>query len=325
MTMSTDGAPSPGHDDDTRAATTSQDSDKRAEHAAPQQASQNDAGSQQRPESLTREEYADAMRESGPPIQRSQDGHQVDGSEIRGQADLEARRLADQGPAEPYDREAHGTGMRAEPVERERADLTVADPPARGQDADDMRGSDPDTRADGALASAVSGDGTGRPPADDGADAAASAVTHFHAEFKDRPMDLYTDGARWAVADQVRVEGTVAGTAGTPDRPPTGEELVDSAGEDSSRLEKLRREMYRESDDLLDGLEKNANVANDIFSHPPASSYQTTPADGPYISEAQHHGIDAGTIATSAFVLGVLIDRGIRSIVQHFKEHARGE
>lgn len=265
MTMSIDGTPSSGQDDDTGAATASSDRDRRAEQAGAQQASTTDARGQQRPESLTREEYADAMRESGPPIQGSRDGQQAaDDGEPGGQADL-------------------GAG-----------------------------------RADGR-------DGTGGPPADGETDAAASAVTHFHGEFKGRPLDLYTDGTRWASADQARGEDTVGETADILDRPPAGEELVDSAGDDSSRLERFRRELYRESDDALDSLEKNANLVHDVFSHPPTSSYEVTPADGPYISETQHSGIDAGSIATAAFVLGVVIDRGVRSVVQHYKEHARGE
>jgi hypothetical protein len=177
-------------------------------------------------------------------------------------------------------------------------------------------------RADDHLDSGTPGDGTGRSSAEND----ATAVTHFHSEFRGRPMDLYTDGTRWAAPDQVRVENTVAGTAGIPDRsPPSGEELVDSAGEDSSRLERFRRELYKTSDDAVDTVEKDANLVHDAFWHPPTSSYQVTPVDGPYISEAQHSGIDAGTVATAAFVVGVLIDRGVSSFVQHYKEHAKGE
>jgi len=114
MTMSVDSAASSTQDDGIRAATASQDGDRRAEHAVPQQAGQNDARAQQRPESLTREEYADAVRESGPPIQRSWDAQQADGSEPRSRADLDVKSPAGREPAEPHDREAHGIGMRAD-------------------------------------------------------------------------------------------------------------------------------------------------------------------------------------------------------------------
>jgi len=246
--MSVDGIPSSGHVDDTRAATASQDGDRRAEHAVPQQASRNEARAQQRPESLTREEYADAMRRSAP-----------------------------------------------------------------------------SGRSDDDFGSGTPVDGTGRAPADDQANATVSVVTHFHSEFKGRPMDLYTDGTRWAAADQVGIEDTVGGTADIPDPSPSGEELVDSAGEDSSRLERFRRELYKSSDDAVDAVEKDANLVHDSFSRPPTSSYQVTPVDKPYISEAQHSGIDAGSIATAVFVLGLVIDRGVSSFVQHYKEHARKE
>jgi hypothetical protein len=63
---------------------------------------------------------------------------------------------------------------------------------------------------------------------------------------------------------------------------PTGEELVDSAGEDSSRLERLRRYVDEESDDEIHVLEKDMNVVHDVFSHPPTSSYGGTRASLTY-------------------------------------------
>jgi hypothetical protein len=283
MTMGIDSTPSPpaaGHDD-TRAVTSSPDGASRTEQPAAQQGSPGDARSQQRPESLTRVEYADAVRENGPPIQGARD--------------------------------VHVTGPRTEPGEDEHADRTGTDPPARGPAADGTRESSSGARSGSDVASEESGDGT------------ASAVTRFHAEFRGHPIDLYTDGTRWAAGDQARSGDTVAGKAEIPDHPPTGEELVESADEDAPRAERFRRELYRESDDIVDNVEKNVNDLHDIFSHPPTSSYETTPADGPHISAAQHSGIDAGAIATTVFVLGVAIDRGVRGLVQHYKEHARGE
>jgi len=283
--MSIDGTPSPSQD----AGTAAHDGDRQPEQAAAQQASAADASSRPRSDSPSREEYADAVRESGPPIPQARGG--FDDHAATGRKDHGAERPADHEPVELDARQTRRAGMQAEPGERERAEPEDAS----------------------------------RSPAGDRTDAAASAVTHFHGEFKGRPIDHYTDGTRWSAPDQVRGENVVGISPGVPDLPPTGEELVESAGEESPRLERLRREMYRESDDLLDGLEKNANLTSDIFSRPPTSSYQTTPADRPYISEAQHSGIDAGTVATAAFVVGVLIDRGVSSLVQHYKEHARRE
>lgn len=280
MTMSADSAASPNQD----AGTAVHDGNRRPEQTAAQQAS-TDVPRQQRPELPSREEYADATRGSGPPIQARGDPQCLNDREPADEGNLRTERPADHGPSELDDREAHRADTQAVSGEREHVG----------------------------------------PETEDGIDAAASPVTHFHSEFKGRPIDLYTDGTRWAEADQPRGENVVGVSPGLPDLPPTGKELVDSAGEDSPRLERLRREMYRESDDLLDGLEKNANLTSEIFSHPPTSSYQVTPVDGPYISEAQHSGVDAGSVATTAFVLGVLIDRAVGSVVQHYKEHAGRE
>ena len=149
------------------------------------------------------------------------------------------------------------------------------------------------------------------------------AVTHFHSEFKDQPLDLYTDGTRWAAADTPRAQDTVSEKGEIPDRLPAGVELVDSAGESASLMERLRRGVYEEADDETDGLEKGASLAHDVFSHPPTSSYEGTPSQ-PHISEAQHSGIDVGSAATALFTLGLVIDRAIHWAAGHYDKNARG-
>jgi hypothetical protein len=152
----------------------------------------------------------------------------------------------------------------------------------------------------------------------------AVAVTHFHGEFKDQQLDLYTDGTRWAAADTPRTQDTVSEKGEIPDRLPTGKELLDSAGADSSRLERFRHKLYEQSDDALDNLEKNTNIAYDIFSHPPTSSYETTPTPEPHIYEAQHSVMDPGTVATAIFTFGLVIDRAVHWAVGHYDKHAKG-
>lgn len=305
MTVSVDSAPSPdaGEQPDGSAASGSYDA-AQAEQSATSQPDGQDTGSQPRAEALTREEYADAMRESGPPMQDSQDGHDADdGSESHEHAHTEAEPPADQGPAGTGDREAHDIGTHADTGEPERADVTEAEPRTREEYADAMR-------PDGEQA----GD---RSPA-------AASVTHFHGEFKGRPLDLYTDGTRWAAADTPNMEETVTEKGDTPDRPPTGEELTENAEEGSSLLERLRREVYEESDDEIDILEKDANLVHDVFSRPPTGSYEGTSPNQPYIHGAQHSGIDAGSVATAVFTLGLVIDRAARWVMQHYENQAKG-
>lgn len=232
--MSIDGTSNRTSDDETPASTR-ENGDTRAEQAGGQQASPDDDRGHRRAETRTREEYADAIRASGP------DGDHQEGSPDSG---------AEQ------DRDASGT------------------------------------------------------------------VTHFHSEFKDRPLDLYTDGTRWAAAETPRTQETVNEKGDIPDQLPTGEELVDSAGESSSLLERLRHGVYEESDNETDVLEKEANLAHDVFSRPPTSSYEGTPSQ-PHIYATQHPGIDAGTAATAIFTVGLVIDRTVHWAMGYYDKHAK--
>jgi hypothetical protein len=305
--MSVDSVPEAGGGEqpDGSAASGSYDA-AQAEQAATAQPGGQDNGSQPRAEALTREDYADAMRENGPPIQETQDGHPAgDSSESPEHADTEAEPRADHGPNETDDRAVPDTGNpAADSGEPERAVAAEAEPRTRDEYADAMRPDD----AQAADAST-----------------AAPSVTHFHGEFKGQPLDLYTDGTRWAAADTPSVEETVSEKGDTPDQPPAGEELADDADEDSSSLlERLRREVYEESEDEIDILEKDANLVHDVFSRPPTGSYEGTSPDLPYIHGAQHSGIDAGSVATAVFTLGLVIDRAARRVMQHYENRAKG-
>lgn len=103
----------------------------------------------------------------------------------------------------------------------------------------------------------------------------ATAVTHFHGEFKARRLDLYTDGDRWASADSSRREQTAAEKGDMPGHLPTGQELVDSAADNNpAKADRIRSKLYEQSDDVLDTLEKNANIGESIFARPPTGSYE---------------------------------------------------
>jgi hypothetical protein len=202
-------------------------------------------------------------------------------------------------------------------------------------DANDDRGPQrAETRSREEYAEAVRGNGhpdgldaqaadSGTGPARD-VKPAGRAVSHFHSEFKDQSLDLYTDGSRWAAADTPRTQDLVSEKADIPDRLPTGEELVDSAGENSSLLERLRRGVYEESEDEADSLDKSANLAHDVFSHPPTSSYEATPSPS-YISAPQHSGIDAGSAVTALFVTGLVIDRAVQWAAGYYDKHVKGQ
>ena len=167
--------------------------------------------------------------------------------------------------------------------------------------------------------------------ADEGPDQLSShgGITHFHGEFKGQPLDLHTDGIRWTPGDQEQGENVVGekpdrSPGDTSDLPPTGDQLVDTAGDNAPTVERFRRELHRQSGDVADGLGKYTNLAHGVFSRPPAGSYEVTPARTPYVSET-HYGTDVGSIATAAFVVGVLIDRAARWLARHWSQHRKGE
>jgi hypothetical protein len=72
---------------------------------------------------------------------------------------------------------------------------------------------------------------------------------------------------------------------------------------------------------VSDIMEKNANLARDVFSRPPTGSYEGTPAHGSYVSGAQHSGIDPGSAATALFTVGLIVDRAARKAAECYKEH----
>jgi hypothetical protein len=146
-------------------------------------------------------------------------------------------------------------------------------------------------------------------------------LTHFHAEFKGQSTDLYTDGTRWASGDPARRGDASAGRGEIPEHLPTGEDLVDTAGEEASRVEKLRRELYDEAGDLSDDIDRGANRLHDIFSPPPTNSYEATPVGGPHFSATQHPGMDLGAGAAALFALGLTIDRVARWGARHLEKN----
>jgi hypothetical protein len=279
-----------------------------------------------------RETYADDMRADSPDADRER---VPTGDEDAGAPDDTAEgSYAEAGMelAEPRSRDEyaeavrdgsldgleHTDGSAVDEASRETGTGWPADP---GGDQDTTpEGPDPDTAV---SEQETSGEQSGE--ADSPSSDPSATITHYHSDFKDQPVDLYTDGTRWATGERVDGENVVGekpdrSPGDTSDLPPSGEELAETAGDgESSRLERLRRELYRHSDDAQDALEKNANLVHDVFSRPPTSSLEVSPVHRPYISEMPHYGADAGSVATAAFVLGVVIDRGVHQLMQNWQ------
>lgn len=96
---------------------------------------------------------------------------------------------------------------------------------------------------------------------------------------------------------------------------------MDSADEESSSLEKARRELWEEGDDMVDTVEKNFNDAQDLFQRPPTRTFTGAPTTGPYFSAPQQSGMDVGTEAAALMVLGLAVERVATLGVKHLRKH----
>lgn len=158
MTMSIDTTSSQRQDDETPAAT---DGDKSAERTARTQAPATDTGSQPRAETLTREQYADAMRADGGPMPRD-NSHDNPEAPEEGPRD-QPERQADRDRAEPRDRvtyaaadpaqDRHEAGHQPETITFENKDIEVTRKAADGIWIEGLPG-DPPTRIGDLVSSA---------------------------------------------------------------------------------------------------------------------------------------------------------------------------
>ena len=295
-------------------------------------------------EPLSRDEYADAVREN--PLEDSQQPDFTapeDRETLTAAPDMSgaARANGEMGMVEtPDERGVSDTGTRAGTQTDEQrlpSDVAHETSPPPSEDGTEPALAGAGDRADGPgrtegaqTASEAVATETADPHHDSPAAALADGepvldsqgnVTHYHGEFKGQPVDLYTDGTRWPPGDQERGENVVGekpdkSPGDTSDLPPTGEQLVDMENDKLSRFEGLRRESEKEEN--LDGLhsevEHDANTIQKwLQGRPPAGHAEqpvlTSPQIGP---EAHHYEVDAGSLATMGLMLGVLGVEAVR-------------
>lgn len=170
-------------------------------------------------------------------------------------------------------------------------------------------------------------------------------ILHGHSEFHGHSLDVYTDGVRWVGGDAVRAaqaeaararaEGQQAprrysitdvpqmrdlgrNTVGekedrspgdTSDLPPTGAELVETAGKDKPRLERLKNEAFQEFDGVVGGVKEVADAILNAMSRPQPSGHPEVPVrDGPVIGPQEGHHIAPGADSvTQAILVGGVV------------------
>lgn len=215
------------------------------------------------------------------------------------------------------DRDAPTSGPRSHSVV---ADATVAPPTVEVTDGEHQLERESDNTTEDPI-HPWSAD----PPPD------AGCITHYYGEFKGQALDLYTDGVRWAPGDRKEGDEIVSQKPDRShpddptDQPASGDDLLEPAGEDASRADRFRRELYRHSDDAQDAIEKNSNLVHDVFARPPASGHEVSPVNAPYVSQPPQYSLEAGAAATAALALGIVLDRGVRRLARHQTDRTEGE
>lgn len=152
-------------------------------------------------------------------------------------------------------------------------------------------------------------------------------ITHFHAEYRGKNLDLYTDGTRWVSGDMARPkhpEKPEVTDVTRTDLPPTGKELVDEANERGSVEKRFRRELWESGDDVVAGGKNVADNGYDFFLPQPTGSHTGTAPQGPYFGAPQHSGIDVSTSAAALLVLGITADHLRSQAMEHLRKHSEG-
>jgi hypothetical protein len=175
---------------------------------------------------------------------------------------------------------------------------------------------------------------------------AETAIAAADAQHQDAAQDWPTPAERaqlhekyldWRKEQSEQPDGWEQGVnviGGRPDKspgdisdlPPTGEQFLDLEDGKRSRLDGLRRGLER--DEVLDGLhgeaEQDANTVQSILAARPPEGHpvQVVP-DTPQLMPVTPAGIDAGMMASSGLMVGVMLielGRGFHKILKHRKE-----
>jgi hypothetical protein len=319
-------------DDDGTPASASDSGDQTAEQAGGQQTGPDDDRGHQRAETLTREEYADAMRADGPPIrQESPDAfHSPRGSGSDGQAGIEeVGRTADRdttawddgdagdGHAGTVQDESDRDGFTTAELSRsesgnqipEASDGPSAEPGAAGHESD--VGHEPEIMPAGDAG--LTEPRIGQEAADetgadgDGFKGETRGEERAEADRADAGVSNWLD--RFSVVEAERTLGDTTPTGIS--LKPTGEQILDMEGDTLSRADRFRKNVYERADDIKDVTEKTAGTLQGLLGAHRPTGHEVAITAEPAAETPPPQPLDAGSIATAGLVVGLLADRAI--------------
>jgi len=302
--MGIDSTSTQARENDASATATDDGGDRNAERPARQQAGRDNTRSQRRAETLTRDEYADAVRTDGSPMQRDDRPGSGESSETEppGESRRQNGQVADHDRAEPRDRETYADDVRAGRSAAEHQD-DAAGPADRSADSDldssaapDGHRADQPTAYDEAIGpsagpadhdqhdevtydSGRGADETGTRTAMVAGDRASPAGLDRQTSPADpitRPDDQEprdTPSPRFSVVEADRTLGDTTPTG--IGLKPTGDQLLGMDGDKPphNRLDRFIDKAFEDADDLHDGVGNIGEAIDNLRSAPAASGH----------------------------------------------------
>jgi hypothetical protein len=340
-------------EDDVPASATGDGGDKSAERPAGQQAATNDTRSQRRAETLTRDQYADAVRADDSPMQRDKRPGNGEASETEppGESRRQAGWATDHDRAEPRDRETYADDIRAgrnadghqdegsAPADRtagsaldsapapngDRADRATADDEATGQAAGL---SDHEQRDEVTYDSGRGADENGVPTTMTAGDRASptgldsQADPFMRSDGQERGDTL---GPRFSVVEADRTLGDTTPTG--IGLKPTGDQLLgmDDDEPSRSRLDRFIDKAFEDADDLHDGVGDIGEAIDNLRSAPAASGH--SPSHDAYTVAVHDRpppppGPGVSDVVGSIAITGVAALAGVRRALSSLQKGA---
>jgi hypothetical protein len=294
-----------------------------------------------RAEPMSRDEYADSMRQ-GPPAEIDEDENEDDNDADEDASDDPGSDAQEMTREEYADDIRQGPSAETGDADRDEEPEPAGDRHDKSQVADEAAWDDPATEAQGMTrddyadsmrqepaAEADEPPGTDRladQPDDDAPSPEERARLH---EAYQEYLTEYTkeEGPGWEQGSNVVGEQPERSPGDTSDLPPAGQELLDMEGDKLSRFEKLRRETYKEIDDIHDISQDDGDDLAKLFDRPPMASHSEVPSGHPVFDQPAPAGVDGGHLVVAGLMVGILGVEGARyagRLAERWKERHHG-
>jgi hypothetical protein len=132
-----------------------------------------------------------------------------------------------------------------------------------------------------------------------------------HQPESEEPRKVYTDGREVDVtgdpADGIWIQGL---PGEVPDK--IGDIFATPEKAERSRRSQFFHEVVEGTNDLFDSVKENTSLSYDSLQHPPSGHAEVAVPTNRHGLEVQHHGPEAGGLATGVLAAGIMLWAGAR-------------